>query len=247
MTTYREQAIVLRKVDYGEADRVYTLLTRGHGKLGVIAKGARRASSKVGPSLDLFAQVDVLLARGRSLDVVAQAQRLPRPRLPAEVERTAHAALIAELVERATEERTPLGPLYELTAAALDEVALEADPRRACAYFVGAFLEALGYGLQVSACAGCGAALSPRPAPFSARAGGFSCPDCQDPGAPETSVAALKVLRVVASGDLATYRRLLLEPALMAEVEEVLWAQLEHHLDRRLRSLQFIRQMRGAH
>jgi hypothetical protein len=58
------------------------------------------------------------------------------------------------------------------------------------------------------------------------------------------SVAALKVLRLMASGDIALYRRLKLEPAVLDEVESVLEAQLEHHLDRRLRSLQFLRQMR---
>lgn len=237
---------MLRKVDYGEADRVYTLLTREHGKLGAIAKGVRRTSSKMGPSLELFGHVDVLLARGRSLDVVAQAQRLGGPRMGAEVERTAHAALIAELVERATEERTPVEPLFDLTSAALDEVAREADPRRASAYFMGAFLEALGYGLQVTACAGCDRELEPEPAAFLAPAGGFLCPRCADPAQPATSVAAIKVLRLIAAGDISTYRRLLLEPALLEEVETVLWAQLEHHLDRRLRSLQFIRQMRGA-
>jgi hypothetical protein len=59
------------------------------------------------------------------------------------------------------------------------------------------------------------------------------------------SVAALKVLRVAAAGDIALYRRLKLEPSLLEEVEAVLEAQIEHHLDRRLKSLQFLRRMRS--
>jgi hypothetical protein len=59
-----------------------------------------------------------------------------------------------------------------------------------------------------------------------------------------TSVAAIKVLRLMAAGDHGTYQRLRLRPDLLAEVEGVLETQLEHHLDRRLKSLQFLRQMR---
>jgi hypothetical protein len=50
---------------------------------------------------------------------------------------------------------------------------------------------------------------------------------------------------VAAAGDIALYRRLKLEPSLLEEVEAVLEAQIEHHLDRRLKSLQFLRRMRS--
>src|SRR5207244_11213895 len=99
--TYRDRAVVLRKLDYGEADRIFTLLTREHGKVGAIAKGVRRPSSKLGPSLELYGHVDVLLAKGRGeLDVVAQVARLPRYRLEGEVSRMAHAAFVPERAER---------------------------------------------------------------------------------------------------------------------------------------------------
>ena len=52
------------------------------------------------------------------------------------------------------------------------------------------------------------------------------------------------VLRLMASGDIATYRRLKLDGPIIDAIEGVLTAQLEHHLDRRLKSLQFLHQMR---
>src|SRR2546422_7479498 len=95
LATYRDRAVVLRKLDYREADRIYTLLTQTHGKVGAIAKGVRRQESKLGPSLELYGHVDVLLAKGRGeLDVVAQVQRIPGTRIAGEVERMSHAALI---------------------------------------------------------------------------------------------------------------------------------------------------------
>jgi len=63
--------------------------------------------------------------------------------------------------------------------------------------------------------------------------------------ADDPSVAAIKVLRLMASGDIATYRRLKLDSPLIDTIEGVLTSQLEHHLDRRLKSLQFLHQMRS--
>src|SRR5947208_14416827 len=98
LATYRDRAVVLRKLDYGEADRIFTLLTREHGKVGAIAKGVRRPSSKLGPSLELYGHVDLLLAKGRGeLDVVAQVSGLPGYRVEGDVTWMAHDALIAEL------------------------------------------------------------------------------------------------------------------------------------------------------
>ena len=252
MTTYRDQAVVLRKLDYGEADRIYTLLTREHGKVGAIAKGVRKTSSKLAHALGLYAHVDLLLAHGRNLDVVAQAALLPGARIAAEVERTAHAALIAELAERVTEDRHPVDGIYELTVLALEELARETQPRRASAYFLSQALELLGYAPQLSDCASCARPLEPVPSPFNPAAGGFVCMDCAESaggmspggGMMLITVAALKVLRLIAAGDIALYRRLRLEPAVLLEVETVLEAQLEHHLDRRLKSLEFLRSMR---
>jgi hypothetical protein len=59
-------------------------------------------------------------------------------------------------------------------------------------------------------------------------------------------LATIKVLRLMAAGDLATYRRLKLEESHMSAIERVLTVQLEHHLDRQLKSVQFLNQMRSA-
>ena len=205
----------------------------------------RRPSSKLGPSLELYGHVDVLLARGRGeLDVVAQVQRVPGYRIGGDVERMAHAALIAELAERVCEDRHPVDGVYELAVTAMDELARESDPRRASAWFLMAALDLLGYAPQLTSCASCERPLAARPAAFSAEAGGFLCDRCTLPAMDLIPLAAIKVLRLMAGGDLDTYRRLKLDPALMNSIERVLQVQLEHHLDRRLKSLSFLNQLR---
>jgi len=235
---------VLRKLDYGEADRIFTLLTSTHGKVGAIAKGVRRPQSKLGPSLELYGHVDVLLARGRGeLDVVAQVERVPGYRIEGDVERMAHAALIAELAERVCEDRHPVDGVYELAVMAMEELARESDPRRASAWFLLSALDLLGYAPQLVACVSCEKPLAAKPAAFSAEAGGFLCDSCALPAMDPVPLATIKVLRLMASGDLATYRRLKLDDPLMASIEGVLQAQLEYHMDRRLKSLAFLNSM----
>ena len=61
----RTEAIVLRSIRYGEADRVLHLFTPGHGRLSAIAKGVRRARSRFGARLEPFFHIRVVLHEGR--------------------------------------------------------------------------------------------------------------------------------------------------------------------------------------
>ena len=74
MPLYQDEGVVLRTVKLGEADRIVTLLTRDHGKIRAVAKGVRRTKSRFGGRLEPFMRVSLLIAEGRSLDVISQAE-----------------------------------------------------------------------------------------------------------------------------------------------------------------------------
>jgi DNA repair protein RecO (recombination protein O) len=71
---YRDDGVVLRTQKLGEADRIITLLTRHNGRVRAVAKGVRRTKSRFGARLEPFTHVDVMVHRGRSLDVITQAE-----------------------------------------------------------------------------------------------------------------------------------------------------------------------------
>ncbi len=103
---YRTHAVVLRRHNIGEADRVLTLFTPTHGKVRAVAKGVRRLKSRLAGHVELFSRVDVLLAHGRSLDIVTQAEvRDPFLSLRDDLWKAAYASYVAELVDRFAEER----------------------------------------------------------------------------------------------------------------------------------------------
>ncbi|HIE39154.1 MAG TPA: DNA repair protein RecO, partial [Anaerolineae bacterium] len=98
---YRTEAIVVRRRDQGEADRVLTLCTP-LGKLAVIAKGVRKVRSRKAGHLELFAHTRLVIARSRSSwDVVSQAETVePHAILRGDLIRGTYARYVAELYDR---------------------------------------------------------------------------------------------------------------------------------------------------
>ena len=124
---YSTEAVVLRRTDFGEADRILTLFTPSYGKVRAIAKGARRTTSRLAGHLEPFARTQLLLATGRELDIVTQAEARERlDRLRDDLWHATGAWYIAELVDRFLEDADPHPRLYRLfttTLRLLDDAA----------------------------------------------------------------------------------------------------------------------------
>ena len=108
---YKTEAIVLRSMDLGEADRVLTILTPRLGKLKVVAKGVRRTRSRLGGGLEPLSDVQLVLAVGRTFDVVTStALENPHLGLREDLHATASAWYVAELADRFCEGRPTRTP-----------------------------------------------------------------------------------------------------------------------------------------
>ena len=248
MPTYQADAIVLRRLDYGEADRILTILTREHGKLAAIAKGARKSKTRSHSALDLFSHSQLLLAKGRNLDVVTQVQRLGDVRnISGDLQRTAYASLVAEVVDKVLEDRHPVDDVFQLVVATLERLNdRDRSSRADAAWFLMRVLDLLGYQPQLYHCPSCNGPIQEAMSWFSPLLGGVLCASCGSQGqaGSAVSVNALKVLRVMAADQGDLFDRLRLTAEVLNEVEHALEAQLEYHLDRHLKSLDFIRTIR---
>ena len=246
VSTYTDEGIILRRVNFAEADRILTILTREHGKIGVIARGVRKPRSKMGPHTDLFARSQMQFATGRGqLAVLTQAMHTKVPAVLVDARRAACASLCAELADRVLEGDHPLDVgIFDLVATALEACAIaDRDPRSAVAWFTRRMIDLLGYAPAIDRCASCADALPERAAHFSAAGGGLLCVRCSpgDPRAVECSVRVIKVLRVAATGDDELFWRIRLDAATLDTLELVIEQELEQHLERRLRSLDVLR------
>ncbi|HLJ56044.1 MAG TPA: DNA repair protein RecO, partial [Chthonomonadaceae bacterium] len=74
MPSYNASGIVVHRTDLGEHDRILTLFTRDKGKLSAVAKGSRRAASRLSGATELFVHARMQLAVGKTLDIVTQCE-----------------------------------------------------------------------------------------------------------------------------------------------------------------------------
>lgn len=240
---YQTEAIVLSRLDYGEADRILVLYTPGRGKLDVIAKGARKNKSRLGPALDYFSRVSVELVKGRELDVVRGVESIDRfPRLSEDLEAYGHASYFVELVKALTESREENRPVYELLASSLTLLNQGVEPWVLARHFEMALLYELGYRPELFQCVSCGRPIEEQVNFFSAELGGMLCPECRndDPSASPLSVNAQKYLRLLEREGLAAVARLRLSLAERMEVQQVTGAYIRHIAERDLHSLRVL-------
>ena len=244
---YSTEAIPLRRTDFGEADRILTLFTPTYGKVRAIAKGVRRTTSRLAGHLEPFTRTQLLLASGRDLDIVTQAEACERlDALRDDVWHATAAWYLAELVDRFLEDADPHQHLYGLFAAMLrqlDEDARAHDTARswlALRYFELHLLTDLGFRPNLHHCVNCDRPLRPEENGYSAELGGALCPACRHLGQRLLSLNALKVLRLLQASTWEAIPRLRLEGELQGEMEATLQSTLRYHLDRELKSWGFL-------
>lgn len=190
--------MVLKRMDFGEADRILTMYTRDGGKLRAIAKGVRRTTSRSAGHLEPFTLADVQLARGRELDVVAQAETVAAfRRVREDVTLTSHAYYLAEITDLLTEDRSENAAVFEALAESLTALDQGAEPRLVVIAFQVHLLDALGYRPELIQCVACRAEIRQGANRFSAPLGGALCPACGPREASGRAIGsdALKLLR----------------------------------------------------
>ncbi|HCC32872.1 MAG TPA: DNA repair protein RecO [Clostridiales bacterium] len=244
--TYRLEAVVLRCRDLGETDRLVTLYSREHGKQQAVARGVRRAASRRAGSLQPFAHLRCLVARGRTLDVIAQVELLNSfAKLRDDLTLLTWAGHILELVDAAAGEGDR-GASFPLLLAALHLLAGGADPELTARAFELRHLSAAGLEPELTICCRCGGPLGDQgELRFNPAEGGAICAACgKTSGDRLLRRGILATMLYLKDADLRQVDRLVVSARDRAELEALLRAYLEFHLDRPLRSLAFLDTLR---
>ncbi len=244
---YRTEAIVLRRSDFGEADRILTLYTPRFGKRRAIAKGVRKTTSRLAGHIELFTRVQLMLAEGRNLDIVTQAQIVaPYRALREDLERISLAYYVAELLDKLTTDEEGQSPAYPLLAETLDALDTAARPELAVRRFELRLLALVGYRPYLFQCAACQEELTEAANRWTP-AGGMLCPRCaaSDGAAIPISLAAFKALRFMQREPLESVLGLRLGNDLMREIESLLRLTIRPILERDLKSIQFVNAVRS--
>ncbi len=186
--TYKTSGIVLRKTKLAEKDLIVTLLDESGSLLKAVAKGARKPGGSYAARLELFSIVELMLAQGKSLDVITSAKLCDDSTVCSlSVEQTACASLLAELLATIAQENLPHGRMYEMSKCAFEGIATN-EPMQALSLTASALLKALAYaGFRPSFtnCVVCADSVDLKTAgeivAFSVSEGGIVCDVCQQP------------------------------------------------------------------
>jgi len=239
MPSYRAEALVLRTHKLGEADRIITLLTRERGKVRAVAKGVRRTRSKFGARLEPFSRVELLVAEGKNLDIITQAESLNAYGQDLAINYSLWTAgqTMLEIADRlSSEEAVANEAHYLLLVGALrtlvsgeHEASLVMD-----AYLLRAMSMA-GYEPSLEACVVCGDASAPF---FHVATGGALCAEHRVPGSVAPKPESIELMHALLTADWqvadASAR------PVQSEVSGIVAAFTQWHIDRSLRSLPLV-------
>lgn len=248
--TYPSEAIVLRKRPLGEADVIVGLLSPQQGRFDAVARGARRSSTARGGKLEPFNHVRLLVAQGRTLDVIAQVELIRSWRgIAADLQRLATGTYFLELYSLLVEPgpNASAGRLFNALLRSLQE--LEAPGALPCELVCRRgelrLLTVLGVAPHLDACVQCGA--TDGLARFLAEEGGVLCRDCfarVGRGLP-FGADALLLLRVLRLPDLALVGEACADfgAAARAGADALMRAHMEWHWPAHVRSRRFLEQV----
>ena len=261
MPAYTTDAVVLHRRHFGETDNILTLYSPGLGRFSAIAKGARKAVSRLSGATEVLTCTRFGLASGKSLEIVTQVEvQESFSALRKDLVRLAHGLYLADLVEHSVEDHAPNPVLYALLLTGLMQIQALPVPELAARWFEIQLLGDLGYAPDLSACAVC---RTPLPGDFardevfalSASLGGALCPRHAHPESnPDHSGLGLGALRL-----LQTLERLGLAggetlgdlppagPKSLDQVRLALRRSLRFRLERDLKSLEFLDSLRHEH
>ncbi len=236
---YQVEALIIRKIKLGEADRIISLYTPEMGKIEAVAKGVRRPKSKMAGHLELLTHSRIRLARGRNLDTIIGSETLEGYlALKNDLWLTSCGLYIAELVNQFAPERVSDPGLFHLLMDTLTWLSAGAGTELILRYFELSLLHRTGYRPQLQTCVACGNVLKPVNNAFCSIAGGILCPDCSlnSPSGFPISVDAIKVLRLFQKSDYEIVSRLKINAELYAELKSVLGSYIRFLLEREVKS-----------
>lgn len=154
--SFTVQGIVLRHYALKENDKILVLFTREQGLKRVVGKGMRKANTRLGGRLEPLRENTVQLARGKNMDVVAQAEGLRRfPAVTEDLDRLAAAIAGAEVLMAFLEDEDPAPEVYDLYVQFLAALNPDTDPQIVTAAFELQLMDLLGYRPELEACLAC--------------------------------------------------------------------------------------------
>jgi DNA repair protein RecO (recombination protein O) len=242
MGLYSTEAIVLGYRNLGEADKILTLFSPDKGKMHAVARGVRRPRNRLLGGTQLFSYTNFLLISGKNLDTICQCEiRESFYKLRDKLDNLAYGLYFAELLRVFTPLEDKNWELFNFFLKTLYCIERWNDMEKLSRIFELKLMALQGFTPEFFCCTNCGAQLSGN-VMFSPKLGGALCINCSamDRKAIEMLPEALIVLRKMLKGTYEQLESLVIRESIGRNIKEALYHFILCHTDRKLKSLQFL-------
>ncbi|MGB6607432.1 MAG: DNA repair protein RecO [Atribacterota bacterium] len=245
---YKTEGIVLKSMEYQEADKIVTIFTKDYGKITAIAKGVRKIKSKFGSSLEILTHSIFLFYKGRNIDIVSQTEILESFfSTSKEVIKFAFAANCVEVVNKLTEEREINIDLFNLLKEVLHYLRESNDPKLLTLSFKWQTMSILGYRPSLNHCCRCNKSVEDqKEMHFNIKEGGLVCNHCiaEDKEGPiNVSLYFVKLLRKILITHLSTISNATIPDNKMKELEKITNVYIGYHSEKSFKTDEFLKSL----
>ncbi|WP_210365972.1 DNA repair protein RecO [Bacillus sp. REN3] len=238
------EGIVIRTTDYGEANKIVTLYTRELGKVGVMARGAKKPSSRLAAVTQLFTYGHFLIQKGTGLGSLQQGEMISSMRaIREDIFLTAHASYIVDLTDKVTEEKKTNPYLFELLLQTLNYMNEGYDLDILTNIYEMKMLNVQGLYPVLDRCSFCGSTEGNYD--FSIKEGGLICHRCfeKDPYRIKIHPGTARLLRLFYLLDLSRLGEVSVKQETKAELKQVIHAYYDEYSGLYLKTRKFLDQM----
>lgn len=246
MPSYNVNGIILRRINFSETDTIATMYSRERGKISGVAKGAKKAISRLAGPTEVLTYGRYQLATGQNLDIITQAEAKESfPRIHGDLSRIAHASYIAEIVDKMVEEDQANPDIFDLMLSSLYLMDRPNDPARITHMFELQFMRLIGYEPTLDRCVRCRRPL-PDELHFSPSHGGVVCRECGYLPEDATRILAgtLSAMARLMCADAPQVERMEVSDAVMDQVGRVMRWYVRYRAERELKSAEFLHILR---
>lgn len=241
---YRVEGIVIRSMDYGEGNKIVTLLTKTNGKAGVLIRGAKKVKSKHSSLAQPFTYGEFVYFRSSGLGTLNHGEIIESHHVLREkLELAAYASYAAELTDRSLQDDEATGFHFEQLKACLTSLGEGKDPQIVIHLYEMRILDLSGYAPELDECVSCGNVVGPFK--LSPHTGGILCSRCsgKDPGAILLGDGAYKLLKLFRRMDMRRLGTIQVKPETKAELKVCMRKLMDTHLGLQLKSRNFLDQL----
>ena len=212
---YRTPGIILKKIDRGEADQIFTIYTKDFGKLEILGKAIRKISSKLRSGAEIFYLTEIEFIQGKTHKTLTDAISLDKfENLRKDLKKLAIAYKISEVLDNLVKGQEPDEKIWNLlneTFYKLNDYKLKAERYKLIYYcFLWNLLSILGYKAELHNCPICQKKLRPEELYFNPKEGGIICSNCfkKVKSGKEVKAEIVKILRIILEKDWKTLSKL---------------------------------------